>query len=164
MATITLKKNPIHTAGNLPAKGAKAPDFKLVAQDLSEKSLKDFAGKKKLLNIFPSMDTAVCALSVQKFHEQLANRSDVVTLNVSLDLPFAAGRFCAAHKLNGAMTLSAFRSSFPDDYGVRMSDGPIAGLCARAVVCLDAQDKVVYVELVPEIAQEPNYAAALAAL
>lgn len=164
MATITLKGNPIETSGELPAEGQKAPDFELVRQDLSTASLKDYAGKKKVLNIFPSVDTGVCAASVRKFNEKAAGREGVVVLNISADLPFAAKRFCGAEGIEGCETLSTFRSNFADTYGARIASGPMAGLCARAVLVLDENDKVIHRQLVPEIVQEPDYDAALAAL
>ena len=163
MAQITFRGNPIHTSGELPAKGEKAPPFELVAGDLSTATLERYAGKKKIVNIFPSIDTSVCASSVRKFHEKASGLPGVVVLDVSADLPFAAKRFCAAEGLENVATLSTFRSSFATDYGVKMTDGPLAGLCARAVLVLDADDRVVHRELVPEIAQEPDYDAALAA-
>ena len=165
MATITLKGNPIHTAGDLPAKGATAPDFKLTKADLADVGLKDFAGQKKILNVVPSLDTGVCATSAKKFNEAVAKLTGVVLLNVSADLPFAAGRFCESNGLKNVVALSTFRSpDFAKAYGVAIVDGPLAGLTARAVVVLDAQNKVRHAELVPEIAQEPDYAAALAAV
>jgi len=163
MAQITFRGNPIHTSGELPAKGERAPAFELVGADLSTATLERYAGKKKIVNIFPSIDTSVCAASVRKFHEKASGLPGVVVLDVSADLPFAAKRFCAAEGLENVATLSTFRSSFATDYGVKMTDGPLAGLCARAVLVLDADDRVVHRELVPEIAQEPDYAAALAA-
>jgi len=164
MAQITLKSNAIHTNGDLPTTGIKAPDFRLVRTDLSEATLETYRGKKKVLNIFPSIDTAVCAMSVRKFHEQAGGRSDAVVLNISADLPFAQKRFCAAEGIENAEGLSTFRSDFAERYGVRIVDGPLAGLCARAVLVLDANDAILYRELVAEITQEPNYAAALKAL
>ena len=165
MATITLKGNPIHTAGDLPAKGATAPDFKLTKTDLTDVGLKDFAGQKKILNVVPSLDTGVCATSAKKFNEAVAKLTGVVLLNVSADLPFAAGRFCESNGLKNVVALSTFRSpDFAKAYGVAIVDGSLAGLTARAVVVLDAQNKVRHAELVPEIAQEPDYAAALAAV
>ena len=165
MATITLKGHPIHTAGDLPAKGATAPDFKLTKADLADVGLKDFAGQKKILNVTPSLDTGVCATSAKKFNEAVAKLTGVVLLNVSADLPFAAGRFCESNGLKNVVALSTFRSpDFAQAYGVAIVDGPLAGLTARAVVVLDAQNKVLHAELVPEIAQEPDYAAALAAV
>jgi len=165
MATITLKGNPIHTSGELPAPGATAPDFKLTKADLADVGLKDFAGQKKILNVVPSLDTGVCATSAKKFNEAVAKLTGVVLLNVSADLPFAAGRFCESNGLKNVVALSTFRSpDFAKAYGVAIVDGPLAGLTARAVVVLDAQNKVRHAELVPEIAQEPDYAAALAAV
>ena len=165
MATITFKGNPIQTSGHLPDKGAVAPDFKLAKTDLSDAGLKDFAGKKKILNIVPSLDTGVCATSAKKFNEAVSALGSVVLLNVSADLPFAAGRFCESNSLKNVVALSTFRSpDFAKAYGVGIVSGPLAGLTARAVVVLDAQNRVLHAELVPEIAQEPNYEAALAAV
>lgn len=164
MAQITFKGNPVQTSGELPAMGEKAPDFELTRDDLSTATLARYAGKKKILNIFPSIDTRVCAASVRAFHEKASGLSDVVVLAISADLPFAASRFCAAEGIENVETLSTFRSRFGDDYGVRMTDGPLAGLMARAVLVLDADDRVVHRQLVPEIAQEPDYDAALAAV
>lgn len=163
MADITLKGNPFHTSGDLPAAGAAAPAFTLVGQDLAEVSLDDHAGKTRVLSIFPSVDTPVCALSVRTFNERAGAMDDVVVLNVSADLPFAQKRFCGAEGIENAVTLSTFRSSFADDYGLRITDGPLAGLCARAVVVVNPDGQIVHSELVPEIAQEPDYDAALAA-
>ena len=165
MATITFKGNPIQTSGNLPAKGAQAPDFKLTKTDLSDVGLKDFAGQKKILNVVPSLDTGVCATSAKKFNEAVSQLSGVVLLNVSADLPFAAGRFCESNALKNVVALSTFRApDFAKAYGVGIVSGPLAGLTARAVVVLDEQNRVLHAELVPEIAQEPDYAAALAAV
>ena len=165
MATITFKGNPIQTSGHLPDKGAFAPDFKLAKTDLSDVSLKDFAGKKKILNVGPSLDTGVCATSAKKFNEAVSALGSVVLLNVSADLPFAAGRFCESNALKNVVALSTFRSpDFAKAYGVGIVSGPLAGLTARAVIVLDAQNRVLHAELVPEIAQEPNYEAALAAV
>lgn len=165
MATITLEGNPIHTNGNLPAIGSKAPDFKLTNADLKDFSLADFKGKKKLFNIFPSLDTAVCAASTKKFNDYAKAAENSVMLMTSADLPFAMSRFCHAQDLNNVVNLSMLRSKdFAKDYGVLITDGPLAGLCARAVVVLDENDKVIYTELVPEIAKEPNYEKAMAAL
>lgn len=163
MADITLKGNPFHTSGDLPAVGSTAPDFALVGQDLSESTLATFAGKTRVLNIFPSVDTPVCALSVRAFNEKAASQDNVVVMNISRDLPFAQKRFCGAEGVENAITLSSFRSSFATDYGIEITDGPLKGLCGRAVIVVDADGKVTYAELVPEIAQEPNYDAALAA-
>lgn len=165
MATITLQGNEIHTSGDLPATGGKAPDFHLVDGELNDRRLADYAGKKKLLNIVPSLDTGVCATSTRKFNEAAAARDNVVMLVISADLPFAQGRFCGAENIDKVIPLSMMRSrNFAKDYGVLITDGPLAGITARAVVVLDEQDNVVYSELVPEIAQEPDYEAALAAL
>jgi thiol peroxidase len=162
MATITLRGNPVETSGDLPKLGNPAPDFSLLKQDLSRSSLKDFPGKK-VLNIFPSVDTPVCATSVRKFN-QLAADKGVTVLCISEDLPFAFKRFCGAENIDKVTTLSGFRSSFAKDYGVEMKSGALTGLMARSIVVLDEANKVVYSELVPEIAQEPNYEAALAKL
>lgn len=165
MALITFKGNPVQTSGNLPARGAAAPDFKLAKTDLSDATLRDFSGRKKILNIVPSLDTGVCAASAKKFNESVAGLGNVALLNISADLPFAAARFCESHGLRNVVTLSTFRSpDFAKAYGVAILDGPLAGLAARAVVVLDAQNKVLHAQLVPEIAQEPDYAAALAAV
>jgi thiol peroxidase len=165
MATITLKGNPIQTSGELPANGKPTPAFTLVSTDLAEVSLGDFAGKKKVLNIYPSLDTPVCATSVKSFHQKLAGKDDVVVLNISADLPFAAKRFCGAEGVENAHVLSTFRAAnFASDYGLQITDGPLAGLCSRAVLVLDENDQVIHSEQVPEIAQEPNYDQALAAL
>jgi len=165
MAKITLHSNPFNTNGDLPKVGSQAPDFKLVDGDLADRSLADYKGKKKLLNIVPSLDTSVCAISTKKFNDLARGRSDVAVLIISADLPFASGRFCSAEGLENVVTLSMMRSrNFGKDYGVLITDGPLAGITARAVVVLDANDKVVYAELVPEIAQEPDYDKALAAL
>jgi thioredoxin-dependent peroxiredoxin len=162
MTTITLKGNPIETVGTLPKVGDKAPEFSLLKQDLTRASLKDFPGKK-VLNIFPSVDTAVCATSVRKFNEVVSKRG-ITVLCVSEDLPFALKRFCGAENLDKVTVLSAFRSSFSKDYGLEITTGPLAGLASRSVVVLDENNKVIYTEQVPEIAQEPNYEAALAKL
>ncbi|MFO8005941.1 thiol peroxidase [Thioalkalivibrio sp.] len=165
MAEITLKGNPIHTNGDLPAVGAKAPDFRLTQGDLSDVGLADFAGKSKILSIVPSLDTGVCAESTRKFDQLVASRDDVVVLVISADLPFAQARFCSAEGTDRVVTLSIMRSrNFAKDYGVLIQDGPMAGITARAVVVLDADDKVLHAEMVPEIGQEPDYDAAFAAL
>jgi thiol peroxidase len=165
MATITLKGNEIHTNGELPAVGSRAPDFHLVDGELNDRHLTDYAGKKKLFNIVPSLDTGVCATSTKKFNEAAAKRDDTVMLVISADLPFAQGRFCGAEGVDKVIPLSMMRSrNFAKDYGVLIDDGPLAGITARAVVVVDENDKIVYTELVPEIGQEPNYDAALAAL
>ncbi len=162
MAEITLKGNPIHTSGNLPQTGGNAPSFRLTAGDLSEKTLADFGGKKVVLNIFPSVDTPVCAASIRRFNSEAAGKANAVVLCISADLPFAQGRFCGAEGLKNVVNLSDFRNrEFGDSYGVRIVDGPLAGLLSRAVVVIDENGKVVHGEQVPEIAQEPNYEAAL---
>jgi len=165
MANITFKGNPVHTSGDLPQTGTRAPDFKLAATDLSDVSLKSFAGRKKILNIVPSLDTGVCATSARKFNQKVSGRSGVVLLNISADLPFAAGRFCESNGLAQVVALSTFRSpEFLQKYGVGIVDGALAGMTCSAVVVLDENDQVVHSQLVPEIAQEPDYAAALAAV
>ncbi len=163
MAKITLHGDEINTNGDLPAVGSQAPDFKLADTDLADKSLADFSGKKKLLNIVPSLDTPVCATSTKRFNDEA--RDDAVMLVISADLPFAMGRFCGAEATDKVVPLSMMRSkNFAKDYGVLIQDGPLAGITGRAVVVLDENNKVVYTELVPEIAQEPDYDKALAAL
>jgi len=162
MAQITFKSQPIHTVGELPAVGKPAPDFVLTKTDLSDVSLADFSGKKIVLNIFPSIDTEVCAMTVRRFNSEIDRFQNAVALCVSLDLPFAHGRFCGAEGLNNVISVSELRNrDFGDDYGVRIQDGPLAGLLARAVVIVDGNGTVTYTELVPEIAQEPDYEAAL---
>lgn len=163
MGQTKLKGNPVAITGDLPAVGAAAPDFSLTRQNLSDATLATFAGKKKVLNIFPSIDTPVCATSVRTFNQRAASLGDVVVLNVAADLPFAFKRFCGGEGID-VETLSTFRSGFAKDYGVQLADGPMAGLCARAVVVLDAENKVVHTELVDDIVNEPNYDAALGAL
>lgn len=165
MAKITFKGNPINTVGTLPAVGSKAPDFKLTKTDLSDVSLKDFAGKKVILNIFPSIDTGVCATSVRKFNQEAAGLPNTVVVGVSKDLPFAHKRFCGAEGINSLVTTSDLREgTFGKSYGVTMSEGPLAGLLSRSVVVLDEKGTVKYTEQVPEITQEPDYAKALAAV
>lgn len=165
MAAITLRGNEIHTSGELPEKGTQAPDFRLVNGELGDVSLVTYQGKKKLLSIVPSLDTPVCQLSTKKFNDHAAQRDDAVFLMISADLPFAMGRFCKAEGADNVIPLSMMRSrNFAKDYGVLIEDGPLAGITARAVLVLDEDDKVVYSELVGEIANEPDYAAALAAL
>lgn len=165
MATITLEGQEIHTSGELPAVGSKAPDFVLVDRDLNDRTLADFRGRKKLLSIVPSLDTPVCATSTRKFNDHAQGRDDVVMLVISADLPFAQARFCGAEGVDKVVTLSMMRSrKFAKDYGVLITDGPLAGITARAVLVLDEDDVVRHAELVPEIAQEPDYDRALAAL
>jgi thiol peroxidase len=163
MAQITLRGNAINTVGELPAVGSPAPGFKLAGADLGAVSSDQFRGKPVLLNIFPSVDTPVCATSVRTFNERAAG-GGVSVVCVSKDLPFAQKRFCGAEGIENVTTASAFRDSFGEDYGVTVADGPMAGLLARAVVVIDADGNVAYTELVPEIAHEPDYDAALAAL
>ena len=165
MATTKHSGNTIHTNGDLPKVGSKAPDFKLATADLKDVSLADFKGKKKLLNIVPSLDTGICAKSAKTFDAQVSKLVNTVVITVSADLPFAQSRFCSAEKTNNVKMLSMMRDRhFAKDYGVLIEDGVLAGICARAIVVLDENDKVLYTELVPEIAQEPNYDKALAAL
>lgn len=164
MAQVTFKGSAVTTSGNLPAVGTKAPDFRLVAADLSEKSLESFAGKKKILTINPSYDTGVCQKAARTFNQRMSERSDVVVLLVSADLPFAQKRFCEAEDLNNVVPVSSFRSTFGADYGVSMITGPLAGLTARSVVVIDEQNQVVHSQLVPEIVQEPDYDAVVASL
>ena len=164
MAEVTLRGNPFHTSGELPEVGSDAPSYTLVGSDLSEITPDAFAGKKVVLNIFPSIDTATCAQSVRTFNERASQLEDTVVLCVSEDLPFAASRFCGSEGIEHVTTGSAFRSDFGTDYGVRLTDGPMAGLTARAVVVVDESGKVAHSQLVGEISQEPDYDAALAAL
>ncbi|WP_407309611.1 thiol peroxidase [Pseudomonas sp. nanlin1] len=165
MAQVTHKGNPIQVKGELPQVGAQAPAFSLVAGDLADTTLASFAGKRKVLNIFPSIDTPTCATSVRKFNAQANELSNTVVLCISADLPFAQARFCGAEGLENVKNLSTLRGAeFSETYGVAIAEGPLKGLTARAVVVLDEQDKVLHSELVPEIGQEPNYEAALAVL
>lgn len=165
MSTITLKGNPIHTSGSLPQKGDRAKDFQLAKDDLSTASLADYKGKNVILNIFPSIDTPTCATSVRKFNEKAASLDNTVVLCVSRDLPFAQKRFCGAEGLDNVHCLSDFKDGkFGKDYGLEITDGKFAGLHSRAVVVIDANGTVTHSEQVPEIADEPNYEAALAAL
>lgn len=165
MAHITLKGNPIHTFGDLPREKDKTPDFLLTTTDLKDVSLKDFKGKNLLLNIFPSLDTDVCAMSVRRFNSLAVKMKNTRVLCISKDLPFAHKRFCVAEGINNVISLSELRNSdFGKDYGVRIEDGPMAGLLARSVVIINAEGIVVYRELVPEITQEPDYDTALKAL
>ncbi|HVS26254.1 MAG TPA: thiol peroxidase [Burkholderiales bacterium] len=165
MAKVTLAGNPITVAGHFPAVGQKAPDFKLVNKDLKDVSLKDFAGKRKVLNIVPSLDTPTCQKSTRRFNEEANKLNNTVVLVISADLPFAQARFCGAEGLNNVMTLSTMRGAeFMKNYGVAITDSPLGGVTARAVVVLDGDDKVLHAEMVPEIKNEPNYDAALKAL
>lgn len=166
MATVTLKGNPITIGGNLPAKGQTAPDFQLADAKRNLLSLADFAGKRKVLNIFPSIDTPTCATSVRTFNKSASSLKNTVVLCISADLPFAQSRFCGAEGIENVVTLSTFRDTakFAKDYGVQILDSSLAGLTARAVVVLDENNKVLHSQLVGEIADEPDYDAALAAL
>lgn len=164
MADITLKGNPIHSQGKLPEVGSQISDFKLVNDKLEEKTLNDYDGKRKIFNIFPSIDTGICAASARKFNEKAGDLENAVVINVSKDLPFALGRFCAAEGLDHVETLSDFRGDFGKDYGVILVDSPMQGLLSRAVIVTDENNKVLYNEQVPEIVQEPNYENALNAL
>jgi thiol peroxidase len=164
-AAVTFKGNPITLKGSFPKVGQAAPAFTLVNKELKDVSLKDFAGKRKVLDIVPSLDTAVCATTARKFNEAAAGLRNTVVLVISADLPFAASRFCAAEGLQNVVTLSLMRGrEFLHDYGVQIADSPLAGLASRAVLVLDENDRVLHAELVGEIAREPDYDAALAAL
>lgn len=164
MAQTKFQGTLVETVGSLPEVGKAAPDFVLVAGDLSNKSLRDFAGKKKVLTINPSYDTGVCQQAARRFNDKLAKRGDTVVLMVSADLPFAQKRFCEAAGIDGVVPLSTFRSDFGRTYGVTLASGPLAGLTARAVVVLSADNSVLYTELVPEITAEPDYERAVAAV
>lgn len=165
MSQITLGGNPINTSGALPTVGSKAPDFVLTKTDLGDVSLKDFSGKKVILNIFPSLDTDVCAASVRRFNSEANNLANTAVLCVSADLPFAMKRFCGAEGLDNVVSLSAMRSrDFGKDYGISIVDGPLAGVFGRAIVVLDENGNVTYTQLVPEIKEEPDYDKALAAV
>ena len=165
MATVTLKGNPVTVAGTVPQPGSAAPDFTLTTNALADVSLAQWAGKRKVLNIVPSLDTPTCQKSTRVFNEKASAMKNAVVLVIAADLPFAMSRFCGAEGLENVETLSTFRGrDFHQKYGVDIADGPLKGLTARAVVVLDEQNKVIHSELVPEIAQEPNYDAALAAL
>ncbi len=165
MTKITFKGTAVNTQGDLPTVGSSAPDFKLTTGDLSEKSLSDFKGKKVVLNIFPSIDTGTCAMSVRKFNEKASGLENTVVLCISRDLPFAQGRFCAAENLENVITLSEYKdSNFSDAYHVKFVDGPLTGLLSRSVVVVDEEGKVSYIEQVAETTEEPDYDKALAAL
>jgi len=162
MAQITLQGNPINTIGNLPANGSQAPDFQLTKTDLSDVNMDDFAGTRLILNIFPSIDTEVCAMSVRRFNAEAEKLDNTSVLCISADLPFAQGRFCGAEGLDRVITLSMMRDQkFGSDYGLAITDGPLAGLLSRAIVIVDTDGAVIYSEQVPEITQEPDYATAL---
>lgn len=165
MSKVTFHGNPVRIDGRFPGVGAHAPDFTLVGKDLADVGLSAFAGKRKLLNIFPSVDTGVCATALRRFNELASRPQNAVVLGISADLPFAQARFCGAEGLERVVMLSTMRGrAFLEDYGVAIADGPLAGLAARAVVVLDANDKVIHAQLVGEIGDEPDYDAALAAL
>ncbi|MER1995556.1 MAG: thiol peroxidase [Arthrobacter sp.] len=164
MATTAFKENPVRTTGELPAAGTSAPAFTLVGTDLSEVSSEALAGRRVVLNIFPSVDTGVCAASVRRFNEIAAGLENTAVVCVSKDLPFALGRFCGAEGIDNVVAASAFRSSFGEDFGLTQTEGPLEGLLARAVVVLDAEGTVLHSQLVPEITTEPDYDAAVAAL
>lgn len=163
MATVTLKGNPFKTVGELPAVGSQAPAFTLTKTDLSDLNSSDLSGRV-VLNVFPSVDTPTCANSVRQFNSKASSLENTTVVCVSKDLPFALDRFCGAEGLDNVIAASAFRSSFAEDYGLKMQEGPLAELCSRAVVILDESGKVIYTEQVPEIADEPDYDKALAAL
>lgn len=164
-STIHFKGNPVHVANQFPTVGSTAKPFTLVNKDLADITLDSLKGKRKILNIFPSIDTGVCATSVRKFNQLAASAHNAVVLCISADLPFAQARFCGAEGIDNVITLSTFRNApFKADYGVDMQDGPLAGLTARAVIVLDENDKVLYGQLVNEISTEPDYEAALAVL
>ena len=165
MAKVTLKGNAINTVGNLPEIGSQAPDFSLTGTDLSDITLGDFKGKRVLLNIFPSLDTPTCAMSVRRFNQEVSNLDNTTVLCVSMDLPFAHNRFCVAEGLEEVLSASEYKNrDFGATYGVRIADGPLSGLFSRAVVIIDEAGKVIYTEQVPEIGQEPDYDNALNAL
>ncbi|MGS2665804.1 thiol peroxidase [Corynebacterium glucuronolyticum] len=164
MAEVTFQGNAVTTSGSLPAVGDKAPDFTVVAGDLSDRNLSDFSGKNLVINIFPSVDTGVCAQSVRTFNEKASSLDNTVVLCVSRDLPFALDRFCAAEGLENVETASDFRHGFGEAFGIEQVSGPLTGLLARAVVVIDPQGEVTYTQLVPEIGEEPDYDKALAAL
>ena len=165
MAQVTLGGNPVEVAGSLPREGESAPEFTLTNSDMADVSLSEWQGKRKVLNIIPSIDTGVCAESTRKFNEKASSLDNTVVLVISADLPFATARFCGAEGLNDVITLSCFRNDrFRQDYGVALEGGPFGGLCARAVVVLDENNQVLHSQLVPEIGEEPDYEAALNAL
>ena len=162
MAKTAFKGNPVNTSGNLPKVGEMAPDFKLVNSSLEDVKLSDYKGKNVVLNIFPSLDTGVCAASVRKFNKEAVSLDNTVVLGISADLPFAASRFCSAEGIENVVTLSVFRDDeFAKDYGVLLVDGPMKGLTARAVVIVNPEGKVIYNQLVPEITEEPDYNSAI---
>ena len=164
MTSVTFHGSPAHTIGELPAVGSKAPAFELVGADLGSLTSASLAGRRVVLNIFPSVDTGVCATSVREFNKRASGLTNTTVVCVSKDLPFAQARFCGAEGLDDVVTASAFRSTFGEDYGVTLTDGPLAGLLSRAVVVLDADGTVLHAQQVPEIGEEPDYEAAVAAL
>lgn len=165
MAKTAFKGSPVNTSGNLPSKGSKAPEFSLVKSDLGTLTLSELKGKKLILNIFPSLDTSVCATSVRKFNQLAAGKENVKVLAISKDLPFAHGRFCTTEGITNVVTLSGFRDEkFGRKYGVLMKDGPLAGLYARSIVVIDEAGKVIHTQLVPDITQEPDYDSAMKAI
>jgi thiol peroxidase len=165
MAKTALKGNPVNTSGNLPSTGSRAPEFSLVKSDLGTLTLSELKGKKIILNIFPSLDTSVCATSVRKFNQLAAGKENAKVLAISKDLPFAHGRFCTTEGITNVVTLSGFRDEkFGKKYGVLMKDGPLAGLYARSIVVIDEAGKVIYTQLVPDITQEPDYDTAMKAI
>jgi thiol peroxidase len=165
MAKTAFKGNPVNTSGNLPLTGSKAPEFSLVKSDLGTLTLSELKGKKLILNIFPSLDTSVCATSVRKFNQLAAGKENARVLAISKDLPFAHGRFCTTEGITNVVTLSGFRDEkFGKKYGVLMKDGPLAGLYARSIVVIDEAGKVIYTQLVPDITQEPDYDTAMKAI
>ncbi|MBO3142301.1 thiol peroxidase [Dermatophilus congolensis] len=164
MAQITLGGSPINSIGSLPTNGTQAPAFTLTAADLSDINLDTFKGRRIVLNIFPSIDTDVCAASVRQFNEKAASLDNTTVLAISMDLPFALKRFCGAEGIDNVTSASAFRSTFGQDYGVTLTDGPLAGLLSRAIVVIDTDGTIIHTEQVPEIGQEPNYEATLKAL
>ena len=158
MSQVKIKGNPINTVGELPKVGDQAPDFHLVKSDLSEGKLSDYKGKYVILNIFPSMDTGVCAASVRKFNQEVTKKDNTVVLAISADLPFAAGRFCSAEGIENVIPMSTYRNAeFGKQYGIELQDGPLQGLMGRSVIVVNPEGKIIYEELVPEITQEPNY-------
>ena len=164
MANITLKGHSIHTRGDLPAKASLVEDFSMINTELGESKLSDYSSKKKILNIFPSIDTGVCASSVKAFNQKISTADNLVVLCLSLDLPFAHKRFCGAEGIDKVEVFSLFRSDFLEKYPIEMTDGPLKGLCSRCIILLDENNRVVYTEQVPEITQEPNYQAVLDAV
>ena len=165
MATVTLRGETVNTVGDLPALGSRAPEFTLTRNDLTDATMADYAGKKLLLSISPSLDTPVCSMSIHRFNEEASSLENTKVLHISEDLPFAQKRFCGAEEIDNVETLSAFRyRAFANGYGVRIMNGPMKSLLTRAIIIIDTRGKVIYTELVPEITREPDYEAALAVL